>query len=108
MVFAKITGVIIIAFGILIGLFHFSVLPARIQGIDFVPIGILVFIAHEALALFQNSGSANKLIAFGVPIIFILVASSYFVISIMPEKISSVIPLAIAILMCAEGLYRLH
>jgi len=109
MVFARITGIIIILFGILIGLTYFSIIPTTFLNYDFVMIGIIIFIAHEAYALIMNiAGGTNKIVGIGVPLIFMIIAASYFVKTFLPEAISSTVPLITAALMVAEGLYRLH
>ena len=109
MVFARITGIIIILLGIFIGLFHFNIVSNTLLGFDLIMIGILIFIAHEAYALIRNlSSDGNKLISIGVPLLFIIIAASYFIKAYTPEVIASNTPLIIAALMCAEGLYRLH
>ena len=109
MVFARITGTIIILFGILIGLNYFNIIPDTLLNYNFVTIGIILFIAHEAYALIRNLfGDTNKIVGIGVPLIFIIIAASYFIRTILPEAVSSTIPLVTAALMVAEGLYRLH
>ncbi|MEA2036178.1 MAG: hypothetical protein U9O94_01615 [Nanoarchaeota archaeon] len=109
MVLAQITGFVIILLGIFIGLTHFELIPDTISGFNLVSIGILVFIAHEAYALISNyANTENKLIGVGVPLLFVLIAGSYFIREFVPESISSSLTLVIAVLMCAEGLYRLH
>ena len=109
MVFARITGAITIIFGIFIGLTHFNIISNYYFGLDLVMIGILLFIIHEAFALFMNMKSeGNKTISIGVPSLFIIVAASYFVRAFLPGAIASNITLIIPVLMIAEGLYRLH
>jgi len=109
MVFARITGIIIILLGIFIGLSHFNIVSNTLFGFDLIMIGILIFIAHEAYSLIRNlSSDGNKLISTGVPLLFIIIAGSYFIRRYLPEIIASNIILIIAVLMCAEGLYRLH
>jgi len=109
MVFARITGIIIILFGIFIGLTYFKIISNTLFGYNFVMIGIILFIIHEAYALIRNLlGGTNKIIGIGVPLIFIIIAGSYFIKENLPEAIVSTIPLITAALMIAEGLYRLH
>ena len=109
MVFAKITGILIILLGIFIGLTHFNILSNIYFGFDLVMIGILLFILHEAFALFMNMKSdGNKIIGIGVPSLFIIIAASYFLRAYIPGAIASNITLIIPVLMIAEGLYRLH
>lgn len=109
MVFAKITGSVLILFGIYIGLVHFELFSNVMFGINLVSVGIVIFIAHELVALFSNiSSGGNKIIGIGVPLLFIIVAGSNFIINYMPEMIALNLKLIIAVIMCAEGLYRLH
>lgn len=109
MVFARITGFLTILFGIFIGVSHFGFLPNTIFGFNFVTIGILVFIVHELFALFMNiSHDGNKIIGVGVPLLFAIVAGSYFLSSYLPAAVASNILLIISVLMVAEGLYRMH
>ena len=109
MVFARITGIIIILFGIFTGLTYFKILQDTYFGYNIVMVGIIIFIAHELFALVMNLfNDSNKIVSIGVPLIFIAVAASYFVRSYIPEAIVPVIPLITAAFMCAEGLYRLH
>ena len=109
MVFARITGFITILLGIFIAVSHFGFLPNIMFGFNLVIIGILVFIVHELFALFMNiSHDGNKIISVGVPLLFTLIAGSYFIRPYLPAVIASNILLIIAVLMVAEGLYRLH
>ncbi len=109
MVFAKIEGFALIFLGLLVGLIHFKMLSDVIYGINIITIAIFVFIAHEAYAIFKNlSSGGNKIISIGVPLLFIIIAGSYFIRAYIPELIALNITLIIAVLMCAEGLYRLH
>ncbi len=109
MVFAKITGSVLILFGICIGLVHFELFSEIIYGVSLVSVGIIIFIAHELFALFNNiSSGGNRIIGIGVPLLFIAVAGSNFIINYMPEMIALNLKLIIAVIMCAEGLYRLH
>lgn len=108
MVFTKITGIIIIILGIFIGLNHFNIISTTLFGFNLVTIGIIIFIAHEALALVMNLSSGNKIVSIGVPLLFILIAGSYFVQTRLPQVVSSNMLLIISILMIVEGLYRLH
>ena len=109
MVLAQITGIIVIIFGIFIGLNYFEIVPETFFGYNIVMIGIILFIAHEAYALIRNlSGETNKIVGIGVPLIFIIITGSYFIKGYLPEAIASTIPLITAALMVAEGLYRLH
>ena len=109
MVFARITGVVMILFGILIGGAHTGLFTPKPFGLNVVLIGLLVFIAHEVFALVMNyKGEGNKIISVGVPLVFIVIASSYFVSSFLPGFIADHVLLVNAVLMVAEGLYRLH
>ncbi len=109
MVFTRITGIIIIIFGIFVGFTYFKLTSNILFGYDFVMIGLLLFIAHEAYALIKNlSTDTNKIVSIGVPLVFIAIAASYFIKIYLPESIASTIPLITAALMVAEGLYRLH
>jgi len=109
MVLAKITGGILIIFGIFVGLNHFGLFSYTLFGLDVVIIGILLFIAHEIYALVTNlSSDGNKAVGIGVPLLFTVIAGSYFIKEYIPEPIASNILLITAVLMCAEGLYRLH
>ena len=109
MVFAWITGLVTILFGIFIGISHFGFLPDTIFGFNIVTIGIIVFIIHELFALFKNmSSDGNKIISAGVPLLFTILAASYFIRSYLPGLLAANIQLIIAVLMVAEGLYRLH
>lgn len=109
MVFARITGIIIIILGIFTGLTYFNILSPILFGYNLVFIGIIIFIAHELHALVMNlSSDGNKIVGIGVPLLFILVAASYFVRSYLPDAIVSTTPLITAAFMIAEGLYRLH
>ncbi|MFH1641468.1 MAG: hypothetical protein ABIC04_01055 [Nanoarchaeota archaeon] len=104
----KIMGVLIIIMGILIGLIHFNILHNVIPGINLVNIGIIIFVFHELMGLITHLfKDGNKMISVGVPLLFIIVASSYFVrdyIPIIGEHITLIIP----VIMVVEGLYRLH
>jgi hypothetical protein len=109
MVFARITGIVIILFSILIGMIHFNFLSDVLFGLNIVFIGIFLFIADQVFAMVKNfAHSENKFISLGVPIIFILIVSTYFISSFLPDSISVNIKLIVAVLMLAEGLYRLH
>lgn len=109
MVFAKIEGFALVFLGLLVGLIHFKMLSDVIYGINVITIAIFVFIAHEAYSLFKNlSSGGNKIISIGVPLLFIIIAGSYFIISYLPEPIASNILIITAAIICAEGLYRLH
>ncbi|MBW2975529.1 hypothetical protein KY366_07450 [Candidatus Woesearchaeota archaeon] len=109
MVFARICGAVIIVLGAVIGVVHLGFLPETMHGVNVVAVGISLFIFHELFALFMNAlGDGNKIVSTGVPLLFIIIAGSYFIMPYLPEMISSNILLVIAVLMCAEGLYRLH
>jgi len=109
MAFAQITGIIIILFGISIGLVHFNLISSTVLGFNIVTIGILFFMLHEAYALIRNlSSDTNKIISVGVPLLFILIAGSNFIRPYLPGLIASNLTLIITILMIVEGLYRLH
>jgi hypothetical protein len=109
LVFAKITGIIIIILGIIIGLIHFTIIPPTFLNPDVAMIGILIFIAHEAYALIRNLFSdGNKVVSVGVPLLFMAVAGSFFIKAYIPDTLSSNLTLIIPVLMVAEGLYRLH
>ncbi len=109
MVLARITGIVLILFGIFIGLTYFEIIPDTFLDYNLVVIGIVIFIAHEAFAIVGNiTGGTNKIIGIGVPLIFIIIAALYFVKTFLPEAVSSTAPLVTAALMVAEGLYRLH
>jgi len=109
MVFARITGIIIIILGIFIGLTYFNILSPILFGYNVIMIGLIIFIAHELHALIMNlSSDSNKIVSIGVPLIFIIVAASYFIRIYLLEAVASTIPLISAAFMCAEGLYRLH
>ena len=109
MVFARITGIVIILFGALIGLNYFNIIPTTILGYDFIMIGIILFIVHEAYALIRNlMGGTNKIVGLGVPLVFMIIAGAYFIRQNLPKAIALTIPLITSALMLAEGLYRLH
>ncbi|MBU0628811.1 MAG: hypothetical protein KKC75_06480 [Nanoarchaeota archaeon] len=109
MVFARITGTIIIIFGLFIGSTYFNLIPSRLFGYDFILIGIILFIVHELHALIMNlSSDGNKIVGVGVPLLFMIISASYFIQSYLPEAIIQALPLIIAAFMLAEGLYRLH
>lgn len=109
MVFDKITGSSIVILGILIGLVYFDIIQNTFFAIDFVVIGIIIFIIHELInAMLNFSHTENKVIGLGVPVLFSILAGSYFIKDFMPQPISQVLLLMIAVLMIAEGLYRMH
>ncbi|MBW2989118.1 hypothetical protein KY358_02240 [Candidatus Woesearchaeota archaeon] len=109
MALTKITGMIIILFGFFIGLTYFNIVPGTIFGYDFIMVGVIIFILHEAHALIRNSLSdTNKIVSVGVPLIFMITAGSYPARGFFPEAIASSIPLVISAFMVSEGLYRLH
>ena len=105
----KITGIILVILGILVGLISFEIVQQYIGTIDIIMIGVAIFILHEVGALLMNTfHSDNKLVSLSIPLIFIIIAGSYFIKDMLPEVISANLILIIAALMCAEGLYRLH
>ncbi|MBI2139954.1 hypothetical protein HYU14_03450 [Candidatus Woesearchaeota archaeon] len=107
--FARLTGGIIILFGVFIGLFHFHYIKEAVFGVNIVMLGIALFIVHELHALVRNAfGEGNKLVSIGVPVFFILIAGSYFAIALLPKAIAENLLLIISVLMVAEGLYRVH
>ena len=105
----KIMGIGVILFAILIGLVHFGFISEEMFGINLVLIGVFVFLAHNLHAILRGfSHEGNKVVSIGVPALFILIGASYFFRTYLPSTISSSILLLIAVLMLAEGLYRLH
>ena len=106
---AVITGILLILFGAFFGSVHFQAFDVGLLPFDALLIGVVLFIAHEAFALFHNlRGDGNKIIGAGVPLLFMGAASAHFWRQFLPAAVGQNLYLVLGVLMAAEGLSRLH